>query len=266
LRRIIITGTAVAVLVAATAAYAAFNNTYTANFVFHGGAGSASKPVPVSFDQTYGANGTAGNRAAPLIDIKSTIYGLKADGKDFPKCTAAMINTGISSGMNDAICPKGSLIAQGSVTAQLGPSSSLAAPGSPCHPYLRVYNGGPGLQTYFFVVAPQAPPQYTCVTLKTGASAPYVGHVSQSHGSLVTDVPLPPDVSTKAGGLNGVYGSLVIEHLTWFKMSKRVHGKTVALTSSFACKHGKHPWSVQYTAVDNTGSTQTKTVTGSSSC
>src|SRR5947209_4237438 len=69
--------------------------------------------------------------------------------------------------------------------------------------------------------------------------------------NLVTDVPLPPDVSTKAGGLTGVYGSLIKEALTFKKLSTKVKGKTVGFNESFACKKGKRPYVVQYTSVRN---------------
>jgi hypothetical protein len=264
LRRIIIICTAAAVLIGATAAYAAFSNSYGAAFAFHGG-----KTGPISFDQTYTAAGAGGNRAAPLIDIKSSIDGLKADGKDFPKCTIAMINSGIAQHLNDKVCPKGSLIGEGPVNSLLGPATDLSVAGSPCNPYLRVYNGGQSggkvFQTYFFVVAPDKP-GYSCVTLKTGASAPYLGTVTQQGGKMVTDVPLPPDVSTAAGNLTGVYGSLIKEHLLWKKIPKVVGGKTVSPAMSVACKGGKHHWSVRYTAVDNSGVPQTNTVSGDSHC
>ena len=83
MRRTIIIGTAIAMLVGASAAFASFN-TYSAGFKFSPTkAGTSSKPVTVGFLQTLGAGGTSGNRAAPLTDLKTTIYGIKANGKLF---------------------------------------------------------------------------------------------------------------------------------------------------------------------------------------
>ena len=84
--------------------------------------------------------------------------------------------------------------------AKLGAATTLVGAGTPCNPFLHVYNGGKGKLVFFFVIIP---PKYTCATLKTGASAPYSGTVTQQGKNLVIDVPLPPDVSTSAGGLNG---------------------------------------------------------------
>ena len=94
MRKLIITGTALAVLGLAAVAYAATGvNTYTASFGFSPTtAGTAKKPVNVGFTQTYGAKGTGGNRAAPLKDIKLSLYGMQSNGKDFPTCSAAKIN------------------------------------------------------------------------------------------------------------------------------------------------------------------------------
>ena len=60
------------------------------------------------------AGGTRnGNRTAPLTGIKTTTYGLVADGKDFPTCSVAKI---VKDG-KDTGCPKGALVATGSITA-----------------------------------------------------------------------------------------------------------------------------------------------------
>jgi hypothetical protein len=266
LRRIIITGTAVAVLVGAGAAFAAgFFNTYTGtSFKFNGKAGSPAKPAPLGFVQSLKASpaGTNGNdRAAPLVDIKTTIYGMISNAKSFPACSDAKI---VSNHLKwDKSCPAGSLVATGPVTAKLG-DTTLKGVGSPCTPFLKVYNGGKGKLIFFFNVAPQAP-GHVCANLQTGASAPYDGTVKQQGKNLVTDVPLPPDVSTQAGGLTGVYGSLILENLTWKKLSKKVNGKTIGFQASTGCKSGKRPWSVKYTAVTPTGR-ESRTVTGSNKC
>jgi len=250
LRQIIIIGTALAVLAGASAAFAAGAlNSYTASFSFSPtSAGSAKSPVPVGFVQTLGAASTTpGTRAAPLVDIKTTIYGLTANAQDFPTCSPTKIEANHL--LWNKACPKGSLVASGPVSSILGPPTPLSLAGSPCHPFLSVYNGGKGLLVYFFSVTPQAP-GHICVGLKTGISSlPYLGHVKQVGKNLVQDVPLPPDVSTNAGNI-GAYAALIGETLHWNKLTTKVHGKTVGFQSSVACKGNKRPWSVIYTSVD----------------
>jgi hypothetical protein len=257
----IIGAAAVAVLAVAGVAYAAAFNNYTAKLAFSPSkAGSKSKPSPLSHTETLGASGVGGNRAAPLVDIKTTIYGIRSNAGNFPTCSASKITSNPAKW--DKACPKGSLVATGPVNAMLGPTD-LSKPGSPCNPFLHVYNGGKGKLVFFFVIIP---PKYTCATLQTGASAPYIGHVKQVGNNLVTDVPLPPDVSTKAGGLTGVYGSLIKEKLSYKKLTKKVKGKTVGYQESFACKNGKRPYLVQYTAVSNGVKETPQKVKGSAKC
>ncbi len=76
--------------------------------------------------------------------------------------------------------------------------------------------------------------------------------------NMVTDMPVPPDVSLPAN-IPGLYGSLIRERLTYQKLTKKVKGKTVGYNESFACKSGKRPYSVAFTA-EPAGQSQTKTV------
>ncbi len=257
MRRIIIIGTAIAVLVGAASAYAALN-TYTANVTVSGGAGSAKSPVPVALTEHYrAANLSSSLVAAPLIDIKTTIYGVESNAGKFPTCNG---NT-ISNRGTDSFCPRGALIATGPVHAELG-SPSLAKGGTvACNPFLHVWNGGAGRQWFFFTTGGQ----YQCAGLRTGQTQAYPATVSQHGKNMVIDVPLPSYVSTAVAHHPGLYGSLITEVLSYRKLTTRVHGKTVGIVSSFACMRGKRPWSVQFTAVDNS-TKEAKTVSGTAPC
>jgi hypothetical protein len=261
-KAIIITSTAIAALVLSAAALAAAGsfNTYTATVsVSPSGAGTTAKPVADGFRTLLTASGTSGNRAAPLTDIKTTIYGLKSNGKDFPTCSA----TKIAASKSDSFCPKGALVAQGPVKSLLGAAIQPTSAGTPCNPYLHVWNAGQGKLTFFFVIIP---PKYICATLSTGASAPYPGTLTQSGKNMVMNVPLPPDVSTAAGGLTGVYASLISEDLSWKKQTTKVKGKTVGYFQSVGCQKGKRPYSTAFTALSFAGASGTSTVSGSTGC
>ncbi len=261
MRRIIIATAALAVLVAAGVATA----TTTLNFNSYGGsltvapsaAGSAAKPSPAGFTEALAAaSAQPGLNAAPLVDIKLTLYGLKLDSKDFPTCSVASI----VAAQTDTGCPKGSLVASGSIVAAVGPTS-LTGPTIPCDPLLHVYNAGGGELTFFFVISGA----HQCAGQVTGAAAPYPGTLVPGRGgTLIQNTPLPPDTSTDAANIN-LYASLTAEHLVWSKATKKVHGKTVSFLSSVGCKAGKRPWSISYTATNGT-SDQTDVVKGSQSC
>ncbi len=248
LRRIVVIATALAVLAGAVSAYAATGglNTYAAKIAF-----SPNKAKAASgFTERYTATGNNGNRTAPLTDIKTTIYGLKANTKGKPTCSAAKI----ANAHSDAGCPKGALVATGSITAILGPVAfpSASTPGTiPCNPLLHAWNGGPGKLVFFFV---DQAPNHTCGPIQTGGVPPFVGTVKQVGKNLVQDTPIPAYVSFP---ITGVEGSLTGEVLRY---SKSYH-------SSVGCKKGKRPYSVSFTAESAPGSApETQTVTGTQKC
>jgi hypothetical protein len=257
LKRIIMIGTAIAVLVGAAAAYAALN-TYTATLKFQSsGAGTAKAPKPIGYTETLTAsNAIPADRAAPLIDIKTTIYGLTSDAKAFPSCSFKTIDTGPKF---DAACPAKAKVGGGQVSSLLG-SNVLSTPGSPCNPGLDVWNGG-GNKLWFFFTAVGT----QCGALRTGSTAPYPGTIKQAGKNLVIDVPLPPFVSTAVANQTGLYGSLIKEVLNFPKDTIKAKGKTVGFLSSIACKGKNRPYSVAFTATNGT-TKETKTISKTGSC
>ena len=258
LKRKVTIATAIAMLFAASAAYAALN-TYGASFAFSGKAGSVKAPAPIGYHLTLkAANAVSTSRAAPLINLDIKIYGLISHGANFPTCSAATIQK--VPGYN-ANCPKGSLVATGLVNSFVG-GPDLTKPGSPCNPHLTVYNGGKNRQWFFFSV----PKPTDCAGLKTGGAAPWEGFISQHGKYMEENIPLPPDISTRASNINDLYGSLIQENITYPRISKRVKGKTVAYQASVGCLKGHRPWSVKFTATNGSGTTESHVVTGTSGC
>ena len=264
MRRIVVIATALAVLVVAvSAAYAATGglNTYTAKIQFSPNkAGSKKAPAATAFTEKYVATGTNGNRTAPLTDVKTTLYGVVASGKGFPSCSFATI----SNAHSDAGCPKGAMVATGSITAILGPIAdpSTSDPNQiPCNPLLHVWNGGGNKLVFFFV---DQAPDHACGPILTGTVGPFVGTVKQVGKNLVQDTPIPASVSFP---LSGVEGSLTSETLHWLKVTHKVKGKTVAYNTSVGCKKGKRPYSVTFSAQSAPGApSESQTVTGTQKC
>jgi hypothetical protein len=248
LRRIVVVATALAVLIAAASAYAASGgvNSYTATLKFSPNkAGSRKAPSSMGFTQKYVANGTGGNRTAPLTDIKTVIYGMTANGKSFATCSLAKIQAAKS----DTGCTKAALVATGAVTAILGPIAdpSTSAPGqAPCNPLLDVWNAGHGQVVYFFVAKG---PNHLCANgaVPTGFIGPFAGTVKTVGKNLVMDTPIPGYVSFP---LSGAEGSLTSETLTWKN----------GIGASVACKHGQRPYSVTFTAESGPGAAPSATV------
>ena len=265
MRRIVVVATALAVLAGAVSAFAATSgfNTYTASLKFSPNkAGSAKAPAAGGFTEQYQANGTGGNRTAPLTNIKTTVYGLVSDGKDFPTCSKSKI----AAAKSDTGCPKGALVATGSITATLGPitDTSSTAPGTaPCDPLLDVWNEGQGKVVYFFVDKGS----HICAggAVPTGFVGPFEGTIKTVGKNLVMNTPIPAAVSFP---LSGVEGSLTGETLHWMKVTRKLgNGKTAVYGASVACKNGKRPYSVTFTAENGPGGQQQSgTVTGSQKC
>ncbi len=254
-KRIAVLVTAVAMLVVAASAYAAVN-TYTATLSFKGKAGTAKKPVANNFIQRIDVTpATAGDRAGILLNIKTTIYGLKADGKDFPTCTIAKITAAKS----DTGCPKGALVATGAINALLGKASDFSTSGTEgsCDPMLDVWNGGQGKLAFFFVDSAS----HLCLNgaISTGTVAPYPGTEKLVGKNLVVNVPIPKSVDYPVSGLAG---SLQTEMLSF---KSHTSGKHISI-ASVACQSGKRPYSTALTATLPGQSPETITIKGSGSC
>jgi len=161
----------------------------------------------------------------------------------------------------DKFCPKKALVATGPVSAKLGSPALTEAGTAPCNPFLQVWNGGKGKLWFFFTTNAT----HQCAGLRTGQTAAYPATVKQVGKNLVTNVPLPPDVSTSVANHANFYGSLLVEKLTFSKTTIKKGGKTYGFQSSFACKHGKRPYSVSFTAVSGSQK-ETKTVSDSATC
>ncbi len=267
MRRIVIAITALLCLACAGVASAASsapgtstNNGYQAGFTVSGG---AAKNVGVTIKETLNTSPPTGfGEPYPLSDILTKVYGLSSPyAKYFPTCTVAKINS--SANFNGA-CPKGSLVASGTVNSQLGPSTVgnsqsgpnptlSAALSTPCTVTLDVYNAGGGNLAYFFSV----PTPTSCDGLATGAALAYPGTVKSQGGYLVNNVPEEADISFNAGNA-GLWSPLISETLNWGGKVK-VKGKTYSYIVSTGCKKNARPWTAQFTAANYTGTTATQT-------
>jgi hypothetical protein len=254
LKRIVLVATAAAMLIGATVAFAATPiNTYKSTYSFSpSGSGTASKPQKTAFTQKIAVTpGTAGNRAGILLNIKTTIYGLKVNAKGAKTCTIGTI----TAAGTDTGCPKGALMAKGSINAVLGQAGnfSTSAAVGPCNPNLDVWNAGAGKLAFFFV--PAASGAHSCLggAIKVGQVPPYPATYKQSGKNLIVNVPIPTTVDFPSQGL---VGSLESETLKWNSPS----------ITSVACKGNKRPYSTAFTATLPGQAQQVTNVPGSAPC
>lgn len=238
MKRIVIIGTALAVLGATVSAYAATDTPYTAAIALSPNtAGTAKSPSALGFRIALTAAGDGGNRTAPLTHITNTVYGVTSNGKDFPTCS---LNKIIDAD-NDTGCTKAALVGSGTLTAVLGPAANLSstAATTPCARNIHVWNAGQGKLVFFLYGTPN-----TCGGIMTGAVAPFMATLKNHSGSLTLDVPIPHAVLFPIIGLQG---SLVTESISFAKRITKVDGKTVAFLASVGCKHGKRAISTSVT-------------------
>jgi len=254
MKRIAVLITALAVLGIAATSQAAINTYSAAVGMTSQQAGTPSKPVPTGYTENLKVNGINGSRAGVLLDIKTKIYGLVENGKDFPTCTLNQI----AAAHTDAGCPAGAKVAAGYITAALGAANNFQAAGAACNPQIDVWNSGQGKLTFFFVETPT----HQCLggALKTGSTGPYPATYKQVGKYLQLDVPIPNYITYPVPGLAG---SLESEHLTFLKQTRQVHGKTVASVSSIGSQGHSRPYSVTFTSTLPGSGTEVHTVSAS---
>lgn len=261
MRRFVLIATALGALLVAGGAIAASQvNTYSATLKFTKAVGSVKKPAPVGFTQNIKASGTNGNRTAVLSDITTKVYGIKADGKDFPTCSLNKI----AAAQNDTVCPKKALVATGWITAVLGSSTDFTKAGSACNPVLDVWNSGQGKLTFFFV--DKGSHQCLGGALHTGQVGPYPATYKMHGKWMVLDVPIPGFVDYPLGASGGLAGSLETEHLVWKKATAKVHGKKVSTFASIGCKGKQRPYTTTFKAALPGQKTQTQSVSHKAKC
>jgi hypothetical protein len=117
--------------------------------------------------------------------------------------------------------------------------------------------------TFFFVETPA----HQCLggALTTGGTGPYPATYRQVGKYLELDVPIPDYINYPVPGL---VGSLESEHLTFAKLTRPVHGKTVAATSSIGCQGHNRPYSATFTSTlpSNGATKEIHTVSASAAC
>lgn len=263
MRRKAVIMTVLAMLVGATAAFAATTGTGPNNYAgtnqsFSKGVGTPKKPVGVSFTQTLNASNTDSTKAAAVLTrIVVKTYGLVSNAKSFPTCDGTQF-TALKS---DKQCKLLSKFATGHVQSLLGNPSLLKSNRTPCNPDLDVFNAGNNKLWFFFTTHSAL----QCAGLTTGATAPYPATVSQQGKYQVVDIPLPADISTRVANQPNFYGSLIHETLVWSKLKTKVKGKTVYNNVSVGCQKGQRPWTYTYYSTDGTKNYQ-QSISGSSKC
>jgi hypothetical protein len=245
---------ALTMLIAAGSALAAID-TYTAGYSFTGSAGSKSKPAPLSFTQRFTLKAaTAGSLTGVLNKVTTEISGVKVDTTGFSSCTATHVNNWKQSSYA-SVCPKGALVATGTIKAQLGTAASFTPQGLNCDPELYVWNAGGGKLTFFFETTTKA--QCLGGQITTGQTPAFTATYKQSGDNVIVTIPIP-DAVTHIGPY---LASVSSETLRWRSTTAGSHRDI----TSIGCK-GMRKFSYTFNATAPNQPAETKTVKGEASC
>jgi hypothetical protein len=206
--------------------------------------GTKKKPKPVSIKVVTTTSTDDGSRQETFSEIDSVWAGIRSNGKYWPKCTADEIDLAQS----DADCPKGSLIATGTLLALVGPENDFSNPGIECRKDVHLYNAGQNKVTTILVG-----PAAECAGVDY--LAPWEIIFTKKGGiaggqKLVNKI--PPNISHP---LPGVLGSTTELTTNYKKLVKKVDGKKVGYLESIGCK-GKRK-TTESVVTDPTGQTLT---------
>jgi len=177
----------VTVLVVAAVAYAQEqNNTYAVQAaVTPSGKGSKKKPNPVGVKFNYQVNEASGKQPAAVKTYKIDFYGVKTNGKRFPKCTFQQI----TQAQSGAECPAGSKIGAGNIQSTVYTTGNPSDPNAfNCVKALSVYNAGQGKAVLLLTG-----PGDQCA----GVSQPFIidaSYVAGAGGGSALQFDVPPSV------------------------------------------------------------------------
>jgi len=205
--------------------------------------GSKKKPVPFGVTFSYTVSEQHGWRPSPVKTYAIDFYGVRAvNGKYFPKCTAKQIN-GNQQGTSDSVCPKGSKVGTGKITAVVGPPADPTVKSFTCSLTLDVYNSGTGKGALWIHrgSSDQCPVDtHQAIPTKYVAGSP--------GGSTALKFTVPPELLHNTGlDISTTAVTSQIKKLTKHVKSKG-KTRTVGYYESVACKGSKRPTTVTFTS------------------
>ena len=142
----VLAATALAVLGLATLAVAQTTQyTVSGTVSVHGGTKAKPKPGRLTFK--FDVSDPSGNQTPPVQTYAIMYEGGRLNTTLIPGCSADKINA--TATPTTSICPKGSKIGTGRLTALIGAAGQPASTASPCQASLELYNGAKNRATLF---------------------------------------------------------------------------------------------------------------------
>lgn len=229
--------TAATLAVTATAAFAATNE-YDVTFkTSPAKPGSTSKPVPTSLTTGFTLKDATGLRPSPVAKYVQFHAGVRINGKPWATCSPARI----AAAGSDSVCPKGSLVGNGTAQARAGFADNPSDQQYKCLLHVKTYNA-PNLHQAIYLSATAAECGGTTVNSVLDGK-----WKNSSKGATLT-YSVPRAQNHPVGGVDA---ATVINTTTIKKLTKKVKGKTVGYAELVGgCKGGKRAYSTTFTSED----------------
>jgi hypothetical protein len=144
-RVLVVTALAVLGLAAYAAAQATTVYTVGGTVSVHGG--TKAKPKPGGLTFKFDVSDPSGNQTPPVEKFSIMYEGGRLNTSLIPGCSEAKINAPATPTTD--ICPKGSKIGSGKITALIGAAGQPVSAASTCKASLELFNGGKGHATLF---------------------------------------------------------------------------------------------------------------------
>ena len=148
----VLVATALAVVALAAVAVAVAQTTTTTTVYKVGGTvtihgGTKAKPKPGGLSFSFDVSDPSGNQTPPVQTYTIMYEGGRLNTTLLPGCSAATINT--PNLPDTGLCPAGSKIGTGRLSALIGAAGRPVSEASPCQATLQLFNGGKGHATLF---------------------------------------------------------------------------------------------------------------------
>jgi hypothetical protein len=224
MRKCLVVAITAAALPGAIVAYAATSTDVTSLTAKASSGGTLKAPKPVSATFKFESHGPNNSRPANPQELDFLFAGVRNNSAKFPVCTSAQMEQAQS----DSVCKKGSLIATGTLTAQLGPTGDKNSNAN-CAKTMNVYNSGSGKASFF-----NHGDASECAGV--GYLPPIAMFWKKVGKSTMLRLPVPENIQQPLPGIEGGFTSF---SLTFKKLTITKGGKKIGFLESVGCGSAK---------------------------
>jgi hypothetical protein len=250
MRKSLVVAISAAALFGAVVAYAATGPDTTSLTAKASSGGKPKKPKPISATFKFESHGPNNSRPSNPQELDFLFAGVRNNSAKFPTCTAAAMDAAQS----DSVCSKGSRIATGTLTAQLGPTTDKNSNAN-CAKTMNVYNSGSGKASFF-----NHGDASQCAGV--GYLPPIAMFWKKVGKATMLRLPVPGNIQQPLPGIEGGFTSF---SLTFPRTTITKGGKKIGFLESIGCGSSKSR-TFTFTLIPSDGSAKQVNTTKAGSC